>query len=220
MKYTFWIITLFFSFAVAAQEPLTDELTDSKSAIDHKAKHSFIFSGGMFVQNTAQKSNNDYYGWSASGAYQIYFPSRFVLGFEYLIDRSTLKKGIAIGSSNAKYKNKIKAYSIGVHLGFQFLRTEHFDFSLLLIPHYNFQKNLRKTYFNDEDGYVNTEYNEAWVFTPILFHRLEFYYKLDRMNGFGLSLDGNIDIEWREFWGSKTLLLGRLMLSYRLTIPN
>src|SRR5690554_7040966 len=80
MKYTFWIITLFFSFAVAAQEPLTDELTDSKSAIDHKAKHSFIFSGGMFVQNTAQKSNNDYYGWSASGAYQIYFPSRFVLG--------------------------------------------------------------------------------------------------------------------------------------------
>ena len=217
MKRTILLLIGLFSCTLIAQKPLIYNPEGNKSAKIYKIKHSFMLSGGMFIQE--QSKDRRYYGGSASFAYQIYFPSRFVLGFEYLLDRSVQIDGIASGSGNS-YTGYIKSYSVLAHIGFQFVRSKHFDFSVLVMPHFNSQKKYRTTFFKDENKYYKSEYGEAFVFTPLLFHRFEFYYKLNKMNAFGLTLDGNLDLEWEDFLGGYHLFLGRCLLSYRFTIPN
>ncbi len=217
MKHTIWITAVFFSFVLAAQEPLIHDPKGTRSAKIYKTRHSFMLSGGMFVQKRSISELT--YGGSASFAYQIYFPSRFVLGFEYLIDRSVTVDGITSNSGNSYTKN-IKAYSVLAHIGFRLVRSKHFDFSVFFIPHYNHQKHYRTTFFEDDNEYVYSEYHETFVFLPLLFHRFEFYYKLNKMNAFGLTLDGNHDFEWKNFLGGQHFFLGRCMLTYRFTIPN
>lgn len=208
MKHLLLSITFFLAFSIHAQEAEESQ----------KARHSFNLSGGLFTQN----GDAEYRGWTSSLGYQVHFPNRFVFGLYGAMDRSFFMS-VESGNPDAEEWRKLKAFSGGMQLGIHLIRKKHFDFSLLILPHFNIQEIENKRHYIESDTYEMYNSKMTYIFTPIFFHRLQAFYKFNPSHGLGLAVDLNFDLESDglfSLFDSYYLFVGRLMLTYRITIPN
>lgn len=209
MKHTILISAILFILSIHAQEIQTIP----------KVKHSFYLGGGGFGETVGNRS---YSGWSTAIGYQIYFPNRFILGIEYIMERSKLKDSYG-SNEEFTYWRGMNAQSASLHLGIHIARKEHFDFSIILVPHLNYQEYLTKQYDIEKDEYSIDKRHTAFLFIPLLAYRFEFFYKFNQQHAIGLTADINADLEWDglgDLFSADFLVLGRAMLYYRFTIPN
>lgn len=207
MKHFLLSISLLFTLSIHAQEV--------NKAL--KAKHSFYLSGGLFGQNG---TTDIYTGFSSSLVYQIYFPNRFIFGIEFLTDQSFFREK---GSKFSPTISRFSGISPGIQLGVHIIRKKHFDFSMLLDAHFNYQEYFIEIHETDSDVYEVLKRKTGFIFVPILSYRAEFYYKINQLHGIGLLTDVNVDMEWDGFedlLNTELIIIGRVMLSYRFTLPS
>lgn len=183
-----------------------------------KARHSFYLSGG----GHREVLDNYIHGWSAAFGYQVYFPNRFVFGIEVLTDQSSYKRATPFNPHESR-ELRYSGISGRINLGFHIVRRKRFDFTLFVVPHFYHSKVITKTHFQKTDEYRITEKNLTYIFTPILAQRFEFYYKPNPSHGIGLIADLNFETESKIIGkgiNAHVLTMIRLMLSYRITIPQ
>ena len=208
MRYALFFTAILLIFSVHAQEKQTTP----------KVKHSFYLGGGIF----GQASNHNYSGWSTAIGYQIYFPNRFILGVEYTMEQSKLKASQGT-DEKFTYRRGVKAQSASLHLGVHIVRREHFDFSIIVIPHINYQEYKTEKYNIENDEYTIDESHSLFLSMPIFAYRTELFYKFNQQHAIGLTLELLAEMSMDSFGdilGTEFQVLGRALLHYRFTIPS
>lgn len=208
MRYNLLLITILFVLQLNGQEIQTTP----------KVKHSFYMGGGIFGEG----GNGDYSGWSTAIGYKMYFPNRFILGVEYTMEQSRLKASQGT-DENITYRRGLKAQSVSIHLGIHFLRKEHFDFSLIIIPHINHQQYTIEKYNIEKDEHTIDKPQSLFLFMPIIAYRIEFFYKFNQQHAIGLTADLLAEMSMDGFGdilGAEFQVVGRALLHYRFTIPR
>ncbi|RFC54586.1 hypothetical protein [Brumimicrobium aurantiacum] len=201
MKHILILVFLFCVFSSISQEANNEP----------KVKNAFSISAGVFSLGEFS-SFGPYFGQSYSFSYQVFFPNRFVFGFNFLTDRS---KYIASNKvEEFPSLRKVKGYSMGLQLGIHAVRKEKFDLSIITMPHFNSIDYFLKFYNEEHEMYKEQKRNELLWFVPIVAWRLDFMYKLSQYHGLGLVTDVHIDMIPLEL---DFTTIGRLMVTYRIS---
>lgn len=207
MKHFLLISTFLISFSVFTQE------VETKS----KVNHAFSLSAGMFAQGGTQ----DYLGTTYSFSYQAYFPNRFIFGLQFIRDVSQYKElnpGYAFPTSI-----KVNGISGGVHLGLHAVKRKNIDLNVFIVPHFNSQEYFKRYYNESENKYEISKSKTEYLFVPIIAYRVEAFYKFNPTHSLGLTGDVNLEFEWDglfDLLSADIFAVGRLMLTYRITLPN
>ena len=208
MKHFLLAFTLLLTVYVSSQEIEPEE----------KARHSLYLMGGVFSDITG----NERPGFSSAFGYQIYFPNRFVFGVEVLTDQ-TLYEHYNSSYSNEERWERYSGLSGRINLGFHVVKRKHFDFSIFVVPHIYNGQFITKKYTKENDQYSTSSRNVIFFPIPFIAQRFELYYKINPTHALGLNVDLNLDVDSKTFtniFSGNAFFIGRLMLSYRITLPN
>ncbi|HLV41381.1 MAG TPA: hypothetical protein VKY37_03820 [Brumimicrobium sp.] len=208
MKHNLLSLLLLISVCSSAQE----------IEVKESARHSFYLIGGVFSDITG----NERPGFSSALGYQIYFPNRFVFGVEVLTDQTVYKHNKS-SYSNEESWARYSGVSGRINLGYHLVKRKHFDFSLIVVPHFNHGRFITRKSTEEEEGYKTSSKNFFYLAVPLIAQRFELYYKINPTHALGLNVDINLDVESKTFsniFKGGAFFIGRLMLSYRVIIPG